>query len=62
MFGLFSASIGATYSFFIRTEIASPGSFFLNCNFHLYNSIVTSHGLVMIFFAAMPILMGGFGN
>jgi len=54
--------MGVAYSFVIRGELAAPGSQWLNCNINLYNAIVTSHGLVMIFFAVMPILMGGFGN
>lgn len=61
-FGIFSACLGVAYSFVVRAELATPGSQWLNCNINLYNSIITSHGLVMIFFAAMPILMGGFGN
>jgi heme/copper-type cytochrome/quinol oxidase subunit 1/heme/copper-type cytochrome/quinol oxidase subunit 2 len=62
LFGAFSSVLGATYSFFIRTELTTPGSQWLHGNYHFYHTIVTSHGLVMIFFAAMPILMGAFGN
>jgi len=61
-FGLFSACLGVGYSLIVRAELATPGSQWLNCNISLYNSLITSHGLIMIFFAAMPILMGGFGN
>jgi cytochrome c oxidase subunit 1 len=62
LFGTFSTGIGAIYSYFIRTELAVPGSQFLGGNYALYNSLITSHGIIMIFFAAMPILLGGFGN
>jgi heme/copper-type cytochrome/quinol oxidase subunit 1 len=27
-----------------------------------YNVIITAHGIIMIFFMVMPILIGGFGN
>src|SRR6202041_3646108 len=62
MFGIFSSVIGSFYSFLIRTELAAPGSQLFCGNSQLYNTIVTSHGLIMIFFVAMPILLGGFGN
>jgi len=44
----------------IRIEIFLPG--FIICSSLQYNSIITFHGLFMIFFMIMPILIGGFGN
>lgn len=62
VFGLFSSIIGTFLSFIIRLELSSPGNHFLVGNHHLYNVIVTSHGLIMIFFMVMPLLIGSFGN
>lgn len=53
---------GSIYSFLIRLELSSPGSIIFEGNFQLYNVVVTSHGLIMIFFMLMPILISGFGN
>ena len=47
-------------SFVVRLELALPG--FLICSSIQYNSLITFHGLFMIFFMIMPILIGGFGN
>ena len=52
--------IGTSLSFIIRLELGIPGGI-LN-NPILYNSIITAHGLIMIFFFVMPVLMGGFGK
>jgi len=53
---------GTYLSVLIRMQLRNAGCSFLDGNYQLYNSIVTSHGLAMIFFAVMPILIGGFGN
>lgn len=62
VFGTFCGLIGSILSWIIRLELAFPGSWFLNGNSHLYNTIVTSHAVIMIFFTVMPILISGFGN
>jgi cytochrome c oxidase subunit 1 len=44
----------------IRLELAKPG-FFLR-NGQLYNSIITAHAILIIFFIVIPTIIGGFGN
>ena len=52
--------VGTSLSVLIRIELSSPGGFFIDGQ--IYNSILTLHALVMIFFIVMPALVGGFGN
>lgn len=58
--GLVGGSLGFGLSIIIRLELSLPG--FNNISSVNYNSIITFHGLLMIFFMIMPILIGGFGN
>jgi len=44
----------------IRSGLFKPGDLFINGQ--LYNSIITSHALFIIFFMVMPRIIGGFGN
>nr|QNS38554.1 cytochrome oxidase subunit I [Paracoccidioides brasiliensis] len=61
IFALFSGLLGTAFSVLIRLELSGPGIQYIEDN-QLYNSIITSHGVIMIFFMVMPALIGGFGN
>ena len=58
--GIIGGSFGLALSIIIRVEIALPG--FILCSSLQYNSLITFHGILMIFFMIMPLLIGGFGN
>ena len=60
--GILAGIMGTTYSIIIRLELSSPDFSILNFNNQVYNSIVTTHAILMIFFFIMPIMIGGFGN
>jgi cytochrome c oxidase subunit 1 len=67
VFSIFAALIGATFSVVMRLELLQPGVQYFNSpdgtpNGHLWNTVVTAHGLIMVFFVVMPALIGGFGN
>src|SRR4051794_29183002 len=67
VFAIIAALIGGTFSVIIRLELLQPGVQYFNGpdgtpNGHLWNTIVTAHGLTMVFFVVMPALIGGFGN
>ena len=67
VFSIFAALIGASFSVYMRLELMQPGVQYFNGpdgtpNGHFWNTIVTAHGLIMVFFVVMPGLIGGFGN
>ena len=58
--GLFFAMFGGIIALVFRTHLALPELEFLHPA--RYNAYVTMHGTLMIFWVAMPILLGFFGN
>ena len=63
IFGALSAILGTFFSYLIRSHLSySDQSGLLLDNAAFYNSIVTLHGIIMIFMFVMPVLIGGFGN
>jgi len=76
IFAIFAGVIGGAVSGIMRAELAHPGIQYLgsvaaflgekNASFdqqlHLWNVLITAHGLIMVFFMVMPALIGGFGN
>ncbi|MFP3039044.1 MAG: cbb3-type cytochrome c oxidase subunit I [Candidatus Hodgkinia cicadicola] len=65
--------VGIALSLLVRAELRSPGigvfPFFFKTDLaqtdkakHLYNAVITIHGLIMIFYMLMPMLINGLGN
>ncbi|MEM7650751.1 MAG: cytochrome c oxidase subunit I [Pseudomonadota bacterium] len=67
IFSIIAGLVGGLASMIMRVELQDPGVQFLvdeagNPNGHLWNVMITAHGLIMVFFVVMPGLIGGFGN
>jgi cytochrome c oxidase subunit 1 len=76
IFAIVAGIIGGTISGLMRLELAEPGIQYLqgwaqamgetnatmDQAYHLWNVLITAHGLIMIFFMVMPAMIGGFGN
>lgn len=61
-FVLFSGVVGMVLATIIRLEMAYPGVGILAGDNAQYLSIATAHGVIMVFFMAMPLLFGFLGN
>ncbi len=59
--GFTAGLIGAILSWAMRLELMEPGMQFFSSP-QAFNVFVTAHGLIMVFFFVMPVLIGGFGN
>ena len=60
IFAIWSGIIGSSIRIIIRLELGSPDSLILNDQ--TFNTIVTSHAFIIIFFIVIPFIIGGFGN
>ena len=76
IFAIIAGLVGGGISGIMRAELAHPGiqilpgvnallgvsSATMDQNLHLWNVLITAHGLIMVFFMVMPAMIGGFGN
>ncbi|RKE43726.1 MULTISPECIES: cytochrome c oxidase subunit I [unclassified Sphingomonas] len=76
IFAIVAGIIGGSVSGLMRAELAHPGIQYLQGwasmlhggpasldeSLHLWNVLITAHGLIMVFFMVMPAMVGGFGN
>jgi cytochrome c oxidase subunit 1 len=63
--GLFMTIVGGFLAYVMRWQLAYPDTEVPGWGFvgpEFYNVLVTMHGTTMVFFVAMPILLGAFGN
>lgn len=60
LFALWSGIIGSSIRIIIRLELGTCNS--LINNDQIYNSIITNHAFIIIFFIVIPFIIGGFGN
>jgi len=76
IFAIVAGIIGGGISGLMRAELAQPGIQYLptwaamlnggdvtfDTALHMWNTLITAHGLIMVFFMVMPAMIGGFGN
>jgi cytochrome c oxidase subunit I len=76
IFAIFAGVVGGAISGLMRMELAEPGIQYLQSwasmmagkdasmdeAYHMWNVLITAHGLIMVFFMVMPAIIGGFGN
>ncbi|MXP27224.1 cytochrome c oxidase subunit I [Porphyrobacter algicida] len=75
IFAICAGLIGGGISGIMRMELMHPGiqylGFWVNLmggeanfvtNMHMWNVLITAHGMIMVFFLVMPAMIGGFGN
>jgi cytochrome c oxidase subunit I len=76
IFAILAGIIGGAISGVMRLELADPGIQYLpwlasalhggpedvTQGLHMWNVLITAHGLIMVFFMVMPAMIGGFGN
>jgi cytochrome c oxidase subunit I len=76
VFAIFAGIVGGAISGLMRAELATPGIQHLTGwasmmagkqasmdeAYHMWNVLITAHGLIMVFFLVMPAIIGGFGN
>ena len=60
--GTVGGSLGTAGGQLMRLELSMPGQITAHNDFHEYNIWITAHGLLMIFFMIMPVLIGSAGN
>jgi cytochrome c oxidase subunit 1 len=63
--GMAMALIGGFFAYVFRMQLAFPGievPFYGLVSPNEYNSLITNHGAIMIFWVAMPVLIAAFGN
>ena len=59
--GFTGGLVGAILSWMMRWELATPEMDVFSSG-QAFNVFITAHGLIMVFFFVMPVLIGGFGN
>ena len=76
IFAVTAGIIGGAISGLMRWELAEPGIQHLESwaslmagsqatfdeGLHMWNVLISAHGLIMVFFMVMPAMIGGFGN
>lgn len=60
LLAIWAGIIGSSISIIIRLELGTCNSLIINDQ--IFNSIITRHAFIIIFFIVIPFIIGGFGN